>query len=178
MCVCVFQIRVWPITSLCMVGLKNNLAHMIIKTRQYVACKNHVAMSKVKVTVGTYSFCVLKLCPTHNFIMHGGIWKLCGTTNHTDKMECHMLKPCCLVKGQGHSWHLKFLGCINVSDHNFIMHGGIWKYFWQKWSSWQDGMSGVRTRSLGQRSRSHLALKVFGFYNRVQSITSSCMVGF
>ena len=51
--VCVFQIRVQPITSLCMVGFKNHVAQMIIKTRQCVACKNHVAKSKVKVTVGT-----------------------------------------------------------------------------------------------------------------------------
>ena len=59
-CVCVFQIRVPPITSLCMVGLKkNNLAQMIIKTRRCVTSKNHVARSKVKVTVGTLSFGVL-----------------------------------------------------------------------------------------------------------------------
>ena len=52
-CVCVSQVRVRPITSLCMVGFKNNLAQMIIKTRRGVACKNHVARLKVKVTVGT-----------------------------------------------------------------------------------------------------------------------------
>ena len=52
-CVCVFQIRVRSITSLCMVGFKNHLAQMIITTRRCVACKNHVARSKVKVTVGT-----------------------------------------------------------------------------------------------------------------------------
>ena len=32
--------------------------------------------------------------------------------------------------------------------------------------------------SLGQRSRSQLALKVCAFKNRVQPITSSCMIGF
>ena len=56
-CVClyvpVFQICVQPITSLCMVGFKNHLAQMIIRTRQCVACKNHVARSEVNVTVGT-----------------------------------------------------------------------------------------------------------------------------
>ena len=52
-CVCIFQIRVRPITSLCMVGFKNHLAQIIIKTRQYVAYKNHDAKSNVKVTVGT-----------------------------------------------------------------------------------------------------------------------------
>ena len=51
--VCVFQMRVRPITSLCMVGFRNYLAQMIIKTRRCVTCKNHVARSKVKVTVGT-----------------------------------------------------------------------------------------------------------------------------
>ena len=51
-CVCIFQIHDRPITSLCMVGFKNHLAQMI-KTRQCVACKNHVARSKVMVTVGT-----------------------------------------------------------------------------------------------------------------------------
>ena len=50
-CVCVFQIHVQPITSLYMMGLKNHIAQMIILTRQCVACKNHVARSKVKVTV-------------------------------------------------------------------------------------------------------------------------------
>ena len=34
-------------------GNKNHLAQMIIMTRRCVACKNHVARSKVKVTVGT-----------------------------------------------------------------------------------------------------------------------------
>ena len=72
-CVCVFQIHVRPITSLCMVGFKNHLAQMIIKTRQCVACKNHVTRLKVKVTVGTLSFCILESCPTHKFIMHGRI---------------------------------------------------------------------------------------------------------
>ena len=51
--VCVFKIRVRPITSLCMMGFKNHLVQMIIKTRRSVACKNHVAGSNVKVTVGT-----------------------------------------------------------------------------------------------------------------------------
>ena len=53
LCVCVFQICVRPITSLCMMGFKNNLAQIILKTKRCVACKNHVARLKVKVTVGT-----------------------------------------------------------------------------------------------------------------------------
>ena len=53
MCVCVFQTRVWPITSSCMVVFENNLAQnlMIIVTRQYVMNKSHIARSKVKATV-------------------------------------------------------------------------------------------------------------------------------
>ena len=51
--VCVFQICVRLITSLCMVGFENNLAQMIIKTKRCFACKNHVTRSKVKGTVGT-----------------------------------------------------------------------------------------------------------------------------
>ena len=52
-CACVFQVSVRPIISLCMVGFKNHLAQMIIKTRQCVNRKNHVPRSKVKVTVDT-----------------------------------------------------------------------------------------------------------------------------
>ena len=41
------------ITLSCMMGFEHNLAQMIIMTGQCVANKNHVAGSKVKVTVGT-----------------------------------------------------------------------------------------------------------------------------
>ena len=39
--------------SSCLVGFENYLAEMIITTRRCVACKNHFARSKVRVTVGT-----------------------------------------------------------------------------------------------------------------------------
>ena len=46
---------------------------MIIKPRQCVLCKNHVAASKVKFTVRTYSLCIglneTCLCPAHNFVV-------------------------------------------------------------------------------------------------------------
>ena len=46
---------------------------MIIKTRQCVLCKNHVAMSKVKFTLHTYSFCIglneTNSCLAHNFVV-------------------------------------------------------------------------------------------------------------
>ena len=53
---CVFQIRVRPIILSCIVGLENNLANLaqlVIMTRRCVANKNHVARSKVKVSVCT-----------------------------------------------------------------------------------------------------------------------------
>ena len=54
-------------------GLENYLAQMIIKTRQYVLCKNHVATSKVKFTVRTYNLCIglneTYSCPAHNFVI-------------------------------------------------------------------------------------------------------------
>ena len=56
-----------------MVGLENYLAQMIIKTRQCDLCKNHVATSKVKFTVRTYSLCLglneTYSCPAHNFVV-------------------------------------------------------------------------------------------------------------
>ena len=56
-----------------MVGFKKYLAQIIIKPRQCVLCKNHVAMSKVKFTVCTYSLCIglneTYSCPAHNFVV-------------------------------------------------------------------------------------------------------------
>ena len=40
--VCVFQNCVQPVTLYCMVEFENNLAQIIIVTRPYVACRNHV----------------------------------------------------------------------------------------------------------------------------------------
>ena len=46
---------------------------MIAKRRQCVLCKNHVAMSKVKFTVRTYSLCAglneTYSCLAHNFVV-------------------------------------------------------------------------------------------------------------
>ena len=54
-------------------GFENYLAHMIIKTRQCVLCKNHVATSKVKFTVRTYSLCIglneTYSYPAHDFVV-------------------------------------------------------------------------------------------------------------
>ena len=52
-----------------MVGFENYLVQMNIKTRQCVMCKNHVAMSKVKFTVGTYSLCI-GLNKTYSYLAH------------------------------------------------------------------------------------------------------------
>ena len=45
-----------------MVGFENYMAEMIITTKQCVECKNHVARSKVKVTVA------LKICALQNSV--------------------------------------------------------------------------------------------------------------
>ena len=55
-CVSVFQICVQPITSVCMVGFKNHLAQMIIKTRLCVACKKNVARSKTQSALKVFGF--------------------------------------------------------------------------------------------------------------------------
>ena len=56
-----------------LVGFENYLAQMIIETRQCVLCKNHVATSKIKFTVCTYSLCIgvneTYSCPAHNFVV-------------------------------------------------------------------------------------------------------------
>ena len=68
------QNRVQPITSFqTLVGFENYLAEMIITTRQCVVYKNHVARSKVKVTVHTHSLYIGISCSAHNFILHGWI---------------------------------------------------------------------------------------------------------
>ena len=90
-------------------GFKTNLAELIIMTRQCVACKSHVARSKVKVKVHTYSLCIGILCSAHNFIRHGGICNYL-TQMITRTRQCVLCKnhvPC--VKGQIHSPHLQFV---------------------------------------------------------------------
>ena len=94
--VCVFQINVRPITSSCTVGFDNYLEEMTITKRRCVACKNHVARSKDKVTAaGTLSLCIPDSCPTHNFIPKiVGVWKLLGRNDHQDKTMCLVLERC------------------------------------------------------------------------------------
>ena len=62
-----------PIISSGMAGFETYFAQMAIKTRQYVLCKNHVATSKAKFTVRTYSLCIglneTYLFPAHNFVV-------------------------------------------------------------------------------------------------------------
>ena len=106
------------------------------KTRQCVACKNHVARSKVKVTAGTLSLCISKWCPTDNFI-----WKLVGFENRLPEMiimtrrcvGCKNHIPRSKVKVTVHTYSL----CIGIlcsaqfvhRHHNFIWHGGIGKLY-------------------------------------------------
>ena len=60
-----------------MVGFENYLAQRS-KTRQYVLCKNHVAMSKVKFTVCTYSLYIglseTYSYPAYNFVVGPASW--------------------------------------------------------------------------------------------------------
>ena len=62
-----------PIISSGIAGFETYFAQMTIKTRQYVLCKNHVATSKAKFTVRTYSLCTglneTYLFPAHNFVV-------------------------------------------------------------------------------------------------------------
>ena len=51
---------------------ENYLAEMITTTRRCDLCKNHVARSKVKITVHNYSLCIGISCIAYNFILHGG----------------------------------------------------------------------------------------------------------
>ena len=71
--VCALASHAQPIILSCMVGFENYLAQIIIKPRQCVLCKNHVATSKVSFTVRTYSLCIglneTYLCPAHNFVV-------------------------------------------------------------------------------------------------------------
>ena len=57
---------------------------MIIKPRQCGLCKNHIATSKVKFTVRTYSLCIglneTYLCPPHNFV----VWPASGMVRYKD----------------------------------------------------------------------------------------------
>ena len=54
-------------------GFENYLAQMIIKTRHFVLCKNHVSTSQVRFTVCTYSLYIglneTYLYPAHNFVV-------------------------------------------------------------------------------------------------------------
>ena len=70
---CALASHVQPIISFCMVGSENYLALMIKKPSQCVLCNNHVATSKARFTVRTYSLCIglndTHLCPAHNFVV-------------------------------------------------------------------------------------------------------------
>ena len=102
--VCAFQNHVQPLTSFQKsVGFENYLAQMIITISQCVVSKNHVARSKVKVTVHTYSLCIGISCSAHNVIQYGGIRNFFGTNDHQDKTVCPVQEPCCFVKDQIHS---------------------------------------------------------------------------
>ena len=68
-----------------MFGFINNVAQIIIMTRECVANKNHVTSSKFTVIDYTSTLFIdyIKslLYPAHNFVLHGGISKLHGKTS-------------------------------------------------------------------------------------------------
>ena len=88
---CVFSFVRLCVLESCTVRFNNYLAQMIIETRRCVACKNHVARSKVKVTVHTLTVCA---------------WASCVQPITSSGM----------VGGQGHNWHFKFVRSRIVSD--------------------------------------------------------------
>ena len=127
---------------------------MIIKTRQCVAaCKNHVARSKVKVTVGALSLCIPKLCPPRNFIP-----KIGGVKNYLTEMiittsQCVVCKnyvPRSKVNITVQTYSL----CIGIpySAHNFIRHCETGKLFGPNDHQW--------------KSKNQVATSIVKFTNR------------
>ena len=84
-----------------MEGFENYLAQMIIKTRHCALYKNHVATSKVKFTVRTYSLCIglneTYSCPAHNFV----VGPASGMVRYKD-MVFHLYDP---IKALSYSKH-------------------------------------------------------------------------
>ena len=62
-----------------MSGFINNVAQMMIMTRECVANKNHVTSLKFKVIIIGYN--KSQLYQAHNFVLHGRISKLHGKTS-------------------------------------------------------------------------------------------------
>ena len=89
-----------------MLGFINNVAQMIIMTRECVANKNHVASSKCKFIDHTKTLFIgynkSLLYPTHNFVLHGGISKL------HDKTLVVCEDHAASFKGQDHNLDLCF----------------------------------------------------------------------
>ena len=73
----VIHVRVRPITLSRIKRFENKLIQMITVTRGCFENENHIALSKFKVTVYTLTLCIgfseTCLCPTCDFVMHGGI---------------------------------------------------------------------------------------------------------
>ena len=131
-----------------MAGFENYLAQMIIKPRKCVLCENHVATSKVKFTVRTYSLCIglneTYSCLAHNFV----VWPA------SDMVRCKDLVFYRFVRSHQRAILLKALG------------GGIsvlWTHFY---SSFQFGITPIKCRSRSLTSQSTL------FYQRIYSRTA------
>ena len=68
-------LTVRAITLYCMNGFPYNLAEVFGISRRCVTRKNHVPISKVKVTLSFSMLICMFLCPGCNFLMHGRILK-------------------------------------------------------------------------------------------------------
>ena len=73
------RIHVRAITVYCMNGFSYNLAEVFDMSRWCVTQKNHMHISKVKVTLAVSVFICMLSCPGCNFLMHWRILKKYGT---------------------------------------------------------------------------------------------------
>ena len=134
-------VRVRPITLLCIVGFENKLALMIIMTRPCVTIKNHLARSKVKLTVYTQTLCIdfsgACSCPTHTLLcivrFENNLAQMIIRSRRCVANKNHVTRS--KVKVTVHTSAL----CTGFSEtcwfptHKFVMHGGgDMKIIWHK----------------------------------------------
>lgn len=79
---------------------------MIIVTRQYVACKNHV----------TNLYAITK----HIFVLHCGISKIFGINNYHDRAIYPRQKTYRKLKGHADSSHFNFVKSCLYPAHNYV----------------------------------------------------------
>ena len=137
-------------------GVENYLAEIIIMTRQCVGCKNHVARSKVKVTAE------LKLCAFQNCVQLITacmvMFKKYFAEIIITTRQCVVCKNMLLGQRSGSQLALKVCAFqIHVGPITSSCMMGF-KIGLAETIIRQDNVLRVRTKSLGQRSRSQSAL--------------------